>query len=87
MQEQILHIFCSYDLPPYISYVGIVKRFTDKGNAVLESGYVFKPLYIIPDEKGNELREALRRLFDAYHDEEQELYEKYRKLGKQLFKD
>jgi len=85
MEKQILHVFCEYDLPPYISYVGILRRFNAKGNAVLENGYVFKPLYIIPDEKGNELQEALRELFNEYYKEEQELHEKYKEFGKQLF--
>lgn len=81
MKKQTLYAFWNYDLCPYV-LGGIVTEFTESGKVRVKGydGMAFKPIAIIPDQKGADALKLVKELRSKYDQEEKELKAKYKNM-------
>jgi len=81
MKKQTLYAFWDYDLCPYV-LGGIVEEFTGSGKVRIKGydGMAFKPIAIIPDQKGKDALKLLKELREKYAKEEKELKTRYKEI-------
>lgn len=87
MKEQTIYAFWTYDLCPYF-LGGEVIEFNDDGSVKVKGYYPhifgFKPVAIIPGEKGKKVNDELNLMMNEYRREESELKTKYYNKAKEL---